>query len=56
MIPSQDKKIQTGIKNETALKLSSSSIGSGLRNIRGKAVINENAKAIIKPSRVPHFV
>jgi len=55
VIPSQDKKMQTGMKNETALKFPNSSIGSGLRNKRGKAVTKENAKAIMKPSRVPHF-
>lgn len=47
--------MQTGIKKETALNWSSSSIGSGLRNNNGNAVTKENANAIIKPSQVPHF-
>ena len=55
MIPNQDKNMHTGMKNETASNLPSSTIGSGLRNNRGKAVTKEKAKAIMNPSQVPHF-
>lgn len=43
------------MKNPAASNLYISSMGSGLRNTKGSAVTNENAKAIMNPSQVPQI-
>lgn len=45
--------MHTGMKNPAASKPYISSIGSGFKKTNGRAVTNENAKAMINPNQVP---